>query len=124
MTILTYSTALETAASPFETFKYGYSWEINLNHKEAYPVLRAYPEKWGLPRTESFKLDQEFWIYNIAADIVTSWDEALVLWAAFAANLPTNISLNQVNSVDLYPLGKTVEYGQAIKIVANLTIWC
>lgn len=124
MTIAAYKLILETASTDFESFLYGYSWDVNIKHKADYPVLRAYPVKWGLPRAESFKIDQEFWVYNINADMVTSWDEAIALWKKFAAKLTGNVTLNEVKDVELFPLGKTVEQGQAIKIIANVTIWC
>ena len=123
MTITNYKSYLAAAAGA-KTFVYGYSWDVNVNHKAAYPIIRATPKDWGLPRGSSFKIKQEFVIYNINADAATSWDECISIWNTYKGLLNSQIVLDDVDSVDLLPLGETVENGQAIKIVANLTIWC
>jgi len=129
MTIQYYKTILETAAlaTSAETFVFGYSWDVNIKHKDSYPVFRAYPEKWSNVRADKFVIKQEFWIYNIDAnkDNVASWDTMIAIWEDFKTKLTGNVRANAVaDSIDLYQMGQTVENGQAIKIVTDLTIWC
>lgn len=122
MTILQYKTHLEAATTG--TFIFGFSWDVNLEHKNKYPIIRAYPQKWGISNRESFKIKQEFFIYNIGITKEDSWDVMIAIWNAYVAILDSHITVNKIDGIELFPLGQTVEQGQAIKIIADLTIWC
>ena len=123
MTVQAYSDILETAAGS-NGYIFGYDWDVNKNVKLTFPLVRAYPFNWGLPRSESFTISQSFFIYVKNENKVTGWDAAIAVWETFKGNLTGNVEVTEVTAAQIHYYGFTIEQAVVLEVTANVKIYC